>query len=115
MDHVRQFNALGHEGRTAIFRLLVRAGPGGACVDEIKRRLKIPGSTLSHHLDVLAHSGLIQSRRIGKFIFYAINWPEAARLIEFLTDDCCADMHRQFGSRASGSSREPTKRKRAGR
>jgi DNA-binding transcriptional ArsR family regulator len=115
MDHVRQFSALGHEGRIAIFRLLVRAGPGGACVDEIKRRFKIPGSTLSHHLDVLAHSGLIQSRRVGKFIFYAVNWPETARLIEFLTDDCCADMHRKFGPHVPAPSPERAKRRRGKR
>jgi DNA-binding transcriptional ArsR family regulator len=112
MDHVKQFNALGHKGRTAIFRLLVRAGPGGACVDEIKKRLKIPGSTLSHHLDVLAHSGLIEPRRVGKFIYYTIDWPETGRLIEFLTDDCCADMHRQLGPRVSKLSLEPVRRKR---
>src|SRR5215467_9540453 len=90
--HVEQFSALGQEDRLQIFRLLVRTGPEGSCVDEIKRRLKIPGSTLSHHLDALARSGLLTARRSSRFIFYAVNWRETASLIRFLTEDCCAEM-----------------------
>jgi len=56
---VEQFSALGQEDRLRIFRLLVRAVPDGHCVDDIKRRLKMPGSTLSHHLDALTRSRLL--------------------------------------------------------
>jgi hypothetical protein len=37
-ERVEQFAALGQEDRLEIFRLLVRAGLEGQCVDEIKRR-----------------------------------------------------------------------------
>ena len=90
---VEQFSALGQEDRLKIFRLLVRAGPQGNCVDDIKRRFKIPGSTLSHHLDALTRSGLLTAQRSGRFIYYAVNWRETANLIRFLTEDCCAEMH----------------------
>ena len=90
---VEQFNALGQEDRLKIFRLLVLVGPEGNCVDDIKRRLKMAGSTLSHHLDALTRSGLLTARRAGRFIYYAVNWRETANLIRFLTEDCCADMH----------------------
>jgi ArsR family transcriptional regulator, arsenate/arsenite/antimonite-responsive transcriptional repressor len=90
---VEQFSALGQEDRLEIFRLLVRAGPQGNCVEDIKRRLKIPGSTLSHHLDALTRSGLLSAQRSGRFIYYAVNWRETANLIRFLTEDCCADMY----------------------
>ncbi len=90
---ISQFNALGQEGRLEIFRLLVRAGPQGLCVDEIKRRVPMPGSTLSHHLDTLARSGLLSARRSGRFIYHAVDWNKTARLIRFLTEDCCADLH----------------------
>ena len=90
---VEQFSALGQEDRLQIFRLLVRAGPQGNCVDDIKRRLKMPGSTLSHHLDALTRSGLVTARRSGRFIVHAVNWRETASLIQFLTKDCCAEMH----------------------
>jgi DNA-binding transcriptional ArsR family regulator len=104
--YVEQFSALGQEGRLGIFRLLVRAGPEGNCVDDIRRRLKIPGSTLSHHLDALTRSRLLAARRSGRFIYYGVNWREAANLIRFLTEDCCADLHTKLAlSEASAAAR----------
>ena len=99
---VEQLSALGQEDRLTIFRLLVRAGPQGNCVDDIKRRLKMPGSTLSHHLDTLTRSGLLSAQRSGRFIYYGVNWREASNLIRFLTEDCCADMHTKLASRGAG-------------
>lgn len=92
-NFIAQFNALGQEGRLQIFRLLVRAGPQGLCVDEIRQRVPMPGSTLSHHLDTLARSGLLAPQRSGRFIYHAVDWNQTARLIRFLTEDCCADLH----------------------
>jgi DNA-binding transcriptional ArsR family regulator len=92
---VSQFNALGQPGRLEIFRLLVRAGPQGLCVDDIKRRVPMPGSTLSHHLDTLTRSGLLSAKRSGRFIYYAVDWDRTAKLIRFLTEDCCADLNAQ--------------------
>jgi ArsR family transcriptional regulator, arsenate/arsenite/antimonite-responsive transcriptional repressor len=94
---VSQLNALGQEDRLEIFRLLVRAGPQGNCVEEIKRRVRMPGSTLSHHLDALTRCGLLTARRSGRFIYYAINWAKTAKLIRFMTKDCCADLHTTMG------------------
>ena len=94
---VSQLNALGQQGRLEIFRLLVRAGPQGNCVVEIKRRVRMPGSTLSHHLDALTRCGLLTARRSGRFIYYAINWAKTAQLIQFMTKDCCADLHTTLG------------------
>ena len=97
-EFVSQLSALGQSGRLEIFRLLVRAGPDGTCVDEIKHRVKMPGSTLSHHLDALTRSGLLTARRAGRFIYYAVNWRKAAKLIQFMTEDCCADLHKTLGA-----------------
>jgi ArsR family transcriptional regulator len=114
--YVEQFSALGQQDRLAIFRLLVRAGPQGNCVEEIKRRVRIPGSTLSHHLDALTRCGLLGAHRSGRFIYYAVNWPNAARLIRFLTEDCCADLHNLLGASTNGSpSASCLARKQAGR
>jgi ArsR family transcriptional regulator len=107
---VSQLNALGQQDRLQIFRLLVRAGPQGNCVEEIRRRVKIPGSTLSHHLDELNRCGLLTAQRSGRFVYYAINWAKTAKLIRFLTEDCCADLHRTLGASADRS--ESAKQKR---
>lgn len=106
-EFVAQFNALGQPGRLEIFRLLVRAGPQGLCVDDIKRRVPMPGSTLSHHLDTLTQSRLLSAKRSSRFIYYSVDWEQTARLIRFLTEDCCADLHRRLwdsrGSRAGAA------------
>lgn len=82
--------ALGQEARLEIFRLLVRAGAGGRCVEEIRDEVEIPGSTLSHHLDTLTRCGLLSARRDGRFIHYAVDWAQATALLRFLVEDCCA-------------------------
>ncbi|MBI2962852.1 MAG: helix-turn-helix transcriptional regulator [Deltaproteobacteria bacterium] len=104
--YVDQLAALGQSGRLEIFRLLVRAGSRGSCVDDIKRSVRMPGSTLSHHLDTLARCGLLRPERSGRFVYYAVHWPEAARLIRFLTEDCCCKMSGRPGARpAAGEGR----------
>ncbi len=99
---VDQFNALGQPGRLEIFRLLVRAGPQGLCVDDIRRRVPMAASTLSHHLDTLTRSGLLSARRSGRFIYYTVDWDRTARLIRFLTEDCCADLNGHWSARNVG-------------
>ena len=103
-QYVEQFSALGQEGRLEIFRLLVRAGPQGQCVDEIRRQVKMPGSTLSHHLDALTRCGLLTAQRSGRFIYYAVNWTKTAKLIRFMTEDCCADLHKTLGAATNSAS-----------
>jgi ArsR family transcriptional regulator, arsenate/arsenite/antimonite-responsive transcriptional repressor len=100
---VDQFNALGQPGRLEIFRLLVRVGPLGLCVDDIKRRVPMPGSTLSHHLDTLTRSGLLSAKRSGRFIYYRVDWDRTARLIRFLTEDCCADLNGHLWNARDGA------------
>ena len=87
--------ALGQSARLEIFRWLVRAGPRGGCVDEIKTQVPMPGSTLSHHLDTLRRCGLVTSRRQGRFIHYAVDWNAATSLIRFITEDCCGGSARK--------------------
>jgi DNA-binding transcriptional ArsR family regulator len=54
------------------------------------RQVRIAPSTLSHHLDALRRSGLLASRRDGRFIYYAVDWGGVGDLLSFLTEDCCA-------------------------
>ena len=107
-EFVEQFNALGQTGRLEIFRLLVRAGPQGLCVDDIKRRVPMPGSTLSHRLDTLTRSGLLSGKRSGRFIYYAVDWKETAQLIRFLTEDCCADLHSRLWEARQNRDQRPS-------
>jgi len=82
-------SALGHEGRLTIFRLLVKAGPGGVAAGEVARRLDMLPNTLSANLNVLSHAGLITSRREGRSIMYSADYAAMSGLLGFLLEDCC--------------------------
>lgn len=86
---VSALSALAHEGRLTIFRELVPAGPEGLAAGEISRRVGIQPTTLSASLSILAHAGLVTSRRDGRSIIYSAAYEPMAALLGFLVEDCC--------------------------
>lgn len=86
---IESLSALAHEGRLRVFRLLVSAGPTGVAAGEIARRLGTPPNTLSANLALLAHAGLVQSRRDGRSIIYAARFDRMGELMAWLVEDCC--------------------------
>jgi DNA-binding transcriptional ArsR family regulator len=50
----KQLEALGNATRLAIYRDLIEVGHKGSPVGEIRKKLNIPASTLSHHIAKLA-------------------------------------------------------------
>jgi DNA-binding transcriptional ArsR family regulator len=86
---VNMLSALGHEGRLAIFRLLVQAGPAGVAAGEIARVLNVLPNSLSANLNVLSHASLIASRREGRSIIYTADYDAMSGLLGFLMEDCC--------------------------
>ena len=64
------FKALSDPTRREILTLL-RAGP--LTVGELLEHFSITGASLSHHLSILRHAGLIDEEKKGKYIFYTLN------------------------------------------
>jgi DNA-binding transcriptional ArsR family regulator len=95
----RALAALGHEARLAIYRLLVRAGEDGQNVGEIAAHLKMPASTLAHHLSTLVAAGLVIQERHGREVVNRVDYEAMRCTVGFLTDQCCAGV-----SLASGAS-----------
>ncbi len=87
--HAEQLSALGHPARLGILRYVVQAGEEGAAAGDIQSHLDIPPSTLSHHLDRLASTGLLNGRRSGTFIYYAADFAALRALTDYLWEDCC--------------------------
>lgn len=85
------FEALGHESRLAIVRLLIPAGQDGVPAGTIADALDLPPNRLSFHLSRLSAAGLIQSRRHGRHLYYAIRYVALGNLVRFLVEDCCAN------------------------
>lgn len=86
----RLLAALGHEARLAIYRLLVRAGDEGLNVGEIGAHLRMPASTLSHHLTSLVDAGLVIQERQGRQVINRADYDAMRRTVSFLTAECCA-------------------------
>ncbi len=83
------FSALGNDTRLAIFRLLVRAGDAGTPTGQIGSALDVPLSTLAHHLDTLAHAGLIKQHKLGRQVINSTNYQVLNQLMDYLTENCC--------------------------
>src|SRR5882672_10385026 len=81
--------ALAQQNRLEVFRLLVQTGATGLPAGRIAERLGIAAPTLSFHLAQLRHAGLVQMRRDGRSLIYAVNYDAMNGLMEFLTDNCC--------------------------
>jgi len=64
------FKALGEPVRLRLFSLL--ASSGEVCVCHLTDALELPQSTVSRHLGVLRHAGLVVTRRDGKWMYYQI-------------------------------------------
>ncbi|BAY09803.1 ATPase [Calothrix sp. NIES-2098] len=79
------FAALGSEPRLEIMRLLFAAYPDGITVGDIQEKLKIPNSTLSHHLEKLRIEGLVNSRKDKQFLWYSANAETMEDLLSFLS------------------------------
>ena len=65
---------LGNATRLDITRLLVRADEKGMLVGELQKLLKIPASTLSHHLSALKSVGLVSQERLSNQLLCLVNY-----------------------------------------
>ena len=54
-------------------------------------KLKIPASTLSHHLHRLILTGLVTQERQATTLICRANYPGHGALLGFLTEECCAE------------------------
>ena len=92
MEHesaARAFTMLGHPGRLAVFRLLVKAGAEGLPAGRIAEATGTLNNTLSTNLNILTQAGLARSRRDGRQIIYTADYEAMRGLLTFLVEDCC--------------------------
>jgi len=86
---VDALEALAHETRLSVFRLLVQAGPEGLSAGDIAERLDARQNTMSSHLAKLHRAGIVTSQRDGRHIIYRADFDAVSGLILYLMDDCC--------------------------
>ena len=87
---VRVFECLSSGIRLEIYRLLVRAGPGGQVAGEIAAALGLPPSNLSFHLKAMTHARLLNVVQEGRFQRYRADLALMGELVAYLTSECCS-------------------------
>jgi ArsR family transcriptional regulator len=83
------FRAFADHNRLRILYLLTK---GEQCVCDLMDVLKMGQSKVSRHLSYLRKAGLVQSRKEGLWVYYALSKPSGEvhrRLLGCL--DCCLD------------------------
>ena len=81
--------ALAQDSRLDVYRLLVRAGPGGLPAGQVAEKLKLAPNTLTFHFDRLRAAGLVTVQREGRSMIYAAQYDTMNALIGYLTENCC--------------------------
>ena len=66
----RVFRAFSDENRLRVLELLCE---GEQCACILLADMNISQPTLSHHMKILCKSGIVNSRRVGKWNYYSIN------------------------------------------
>ncbi len=87
--------ALGNQTRLRVFKLLVRAGDDGMNIGAIQRQLRIPASTLAHHLATLSRAGLVHQSQHGREVLCAVDFAAMNALVGYLTEQCCIGVQDQ--------------------
>lgn len=80
-DKAKIFKAFCDERRLEILELLQN---GEKCACKLLEELDISQSTLSHHMKTLCDSGIVNSRKEGKWTHYSINKEECKKATELL-------------------------------
>ena len=69
-EFTRVFRAFSDVKRVQILEML---GDGEQCACVLLEDMEISQSTLSHHMKILCESGIVKSRRVGKWSYYSID------------------------------------------
>lgn len=90
------FKALGDPTRLRLFALLGQSKE--LCVCHLVDTLKLPQSTISRHLSVLRHAGLVETRREGKWMYYHLCGNLSAQLFHVLQKQKGSQIQQDFRS-----------------
>ncbi len=72
---------LAHPVRLQLLDVLAR-NEGRVCVCDLEASVPVKQPTVSHHLRILREAGLIESEKVGQWVYYRIRRDEARALKE---------------------------------
>ena len=80
-ENAKIFKAFCDETRLMVLSLLQG---GEKCACDLLEQVNVGQSTLSHHMKILIESGVIDSRKEGKWMYYSISKSGSEKAIELL-------------------------------
>ncbi|MBQ7902720.1 MAG: winged helix-turn-helix transcriptional regulator [Oscillospiraceae bacterium] len=83
VEKERIFKALGDRNRLEIMDLI---SENELSAGQILQQVKMAQSTLSHHMKILCDSGIVNSRKDYRWVYYTINEEVAQEVSKILTD-----------------------------
>ena len=86
-------------------RVLAALRDGELCVCELSDALEVTQSTLSTHLQVIREADLVQTRKEGKWVYYALK-PEAKRLLKGVFSFFAEALAKGLGRKPDGDENE---------
>ena len=89
LETIAALAALAQPTRLDTFRLLVSREPDGVPAGQLARLMEVPQNTMSAHLAVLAHAGLVKGERQSRSIIYRANLARFREVALYLLKDCC--------------------------
>ena len=107
MDKPNQlFKALSDETRLRILNLLAQRD---CCVCEFQQLLRVPQPKISRHLAYLRRSGLVETRKCGKWVMYSLAKPQNSvhRTLLHCVKNCFADIEFLRGDRERARKKQP--------
>ncbi|MCT4565134.1 MAG: metalloregulator ArsR/SmtB family transcription factor [Maledivibacter sp.] len=80
-EKVEIFKALSDNNRLLIIEML---SCGELCACDIMEGLELTQPTISHHMKILQHAGLVKSKKNGKWTIYSLNKNKFTDLSDFI-------------------------------
>ncbi len=87
------FRALSDPTRATLLACIAKCGRG-CSVGEVAGCCSVDLSVVSRHLALLADAGVLESRKEGRTVFYAVRYAELVTMLRSLADafhDCCPE------------------------
>ncbi len=87
-EAAKLFKLLGDENRVKIVQYLNRGGEVCAC--KLLDLVECKQATLSHHMNAMVESKIVNARKDGKWVHYSINKERMDELLSFIKPiHCC--------------------------
>jgi len=83
-EEAELLRTMGHPIRLNILKLLLE---DDACVKNIWGCLEIPQATISQHLAILKHKGIVTARREGAMVRYSVSDPKVRNILKAMTEE----------------------------